>query len=43
MPGTRKLGKPTDQRMARLRLMTTALLDHGQIKNTITRAKEVLI
>ncbi|MBR2667662.1 MAG: 50S ribosomal protein L17 [Oscillospiraceae bacterium] len=41
MPGTRKLGKPTDQRMAMLRLMTTELLDHGQIKTTITRAKEV--
>ncbi len=41
MPGTRKLGKPTDQRMAMLRAMTTALLEHGQIKTTVSRAKEV--
>ncbi len=41
MPGTRKLGKPTDQRMAMLRAMVTYLLEHGRIKTTITRAKEV--
>lgn len=41
MPGTRKLGKPTDQRMAMLRAMTTYLLENGQIKTTLARAKEV--
>ncbi|MCI2105859.1 MAG: 50S ribosomal protein L17 [Intestinimonas sp.] len=41
MPGTRKLGKPTDQRMAMLRAMVTYLLEHGQIKTTISRAKDV--
>ena len=39
--GTRKLGKPTDQRMAMLRAMTTYLLENGQIQTTFTRAKEV--
>ena len=37
----RKLGKPTDQRMAMLRAMVTYLLENGQIKTTVTRAKEV--
>jgi large subunit ribosomal protein L17 len=37
----RKLGKPTDQRMAMLRAMTTYLLENGQIKTTYPRAKEV--
>lgn len=41
MPGTRKLGKPTDQRMAMLRAMTTYLLENGQVKTTLARAKEV--
>ena len=41
MPAVRKLGKPTDQRMAMLRAMTTYLLENGQIKTTVTRAKEV--
>ncbi len=41
MPGTRKLGKTTDQRMAMLRAMVTYLLENGQIKTTVTRAKEV--
>mgnify|MGYP005777120689 CR=1 FL=1 len=41
MSGYRKLGKPTDQRMAMLRAMTTYLLENGQIKTTVTRAKEV--
>lgn len=41
MPGTRKLGKPTNQRMAMLRAMVTYLLENGQIKTTVTRAKEV--
>ena len=37
----RKLGKPTDQRLAMLRAMTTALLEEGQITTTYARAKEV--
>ena len=41
MPANRKLGKPTDQRMAMLRAMTTYLLENGPIKTTVTRAKEV--
>ena len=41
MPGTRKLGRPTDQRMAMLRGMVTALLENGKIETTVTRAKEV--
>ncbi|MCD7948485.1 MAG: 50S ribosomal protein L17 [Oscillospiraceae bacterium] len=41
MASHRKLGKPTDQRIAMLRAMTTYLLENGQIKTTVTRAKEV--
>ena len=41
MSSNRKLGKPTDQRMAMLRAMVTYLLENGQIKTTLTRAKEV--
>ena len=41
MPANRKLGKPTDQRMAMLRAMVTYLLENGQIKTTLPRAKEV--
>ena len=41
MPGTRKLGRPTDHRMAMLRAMVTYLLENGQIKTTVARAKEV--
>ena len=41
MPGTRKLGKPTDQRMAMLRQQVTALLENGRMETTVTRAKEV--
>ena len=41
MPSNRKLGKPTDQRMAMLRAMVTYLLENGQIKTTYSRAKEV--
>ena len=37
----RKLGKPSDQRRAMLRAMTTYLLENGQIKTTYARAKEV--
>ena len=41
MPGTRKLGRTTDHRMAMLRGMTTYLLENGSIETTLTRAKEV--
>jgi len=41
MPGRRKLGKPTDQRMAMLRQQVTALLENGRMETTVTRAKEV--
>ena len=41
MSRNRKLGKPTDQRMAMLRAMVTYLLENGQIKTTLPRAKEV--
>lgn len=41
MPGTRKLGRPTDQRNAMLRGMVTYLLENGKIETTLTRAKEV--
>jgi large subunit ribosomal protein L17 len=41
MPGTRKLGKPTDQRMAMLRQMVTDFLDYGKMETTVTRCKEI--
>ncbi len=41
MPGRRKLGKPTDQRMAMLRQQVTDFLDKGRMETTITRAKEI--
>ena len=41
MPGTRKLGKTTDQRMAMLRQQVTDLLDKGRMETTLTRAKEI--
>ena len=41
MAGYRKLGKPTDARLALLRQQTTDLLNYGQLKTTVTRAKEV--
>ncbi len=41
MAGTKKLGRPTDQRIAMLRGMVTALLENGKIETTVTRAKEV--
>ena len=41
MPGTRKLGKTTDQRMAMLRQQVTDLLDNGRMETTITRSKEI--
>ena len=41
MPGTRKLGKTTDQRMAMLRQQVTDFLDKGRLETTFTRAKEI--
>ena len=40
MPGTRKLGRPTDHRKAMLRNLVTSLLESGKIETTVTRAKE---
>ncbi len=41
MPGTRKLGRTSDQRKAMLRAMVTYLFENGKIETTVTRAKEV--
>ncbi|MEE1013996.1 MAG: 50S ribosomal protein L17 [Clostridia bacterium] len=41
MAHQRKLGRPTDQRRAMLRSMTTSFLENGKIETTVTRAKEV--
>ena len=41
MPGTRKLGKTTDQRMAMLRQQVTDFLDNGRVETPVTRAKEI--
>lgn len=41
MPGTRKLGRTSDHRIAMLRAMVTYLLENGRIETTVTRAKEV--
>ncbi len=41
MPGNRKLGRSTSQRMAMLKGMVTFLLEKGRIETTVTRAKEV--
>lgn len=41
MPGTRKLGRTSDHRMAMLRAMVTYLFKNGKIETTVTRAKEV--
>ena len=41
MPGTRKLGRPTDIRMSMLKGLVTYLLENGRIETTVTRAKEV--
>lgn len=40
MADLRKLGRPTDHRMAMLRNLVTSLLEHGRIETTVTRAKE---
>lgn len=41
MAGTRKLGKPTDQRIAMLKCLTTDLILNDKIVTTEARAKEV--
>ena len=41
MPGSRKLGRPTDNRQAMLKGLVTLLLEKGRIETTVTRAKEV--
>ena len=41
MPGTRKLGKTTDQRKAMLRQQVTDFLDNGRMETTVTRCKEI--
>ena len=41
MPGTRKLGRPTDQRNAMLRNLVTSLLENGRVETTVSRAKEM--
>ena len=41
MPGTRKLGKTTDQRMAMLSQQVTDFLDNGRMETTVTRAKAI--
>ncbi len=37
----RKLGRPTDIRMAMLKTLTTDLIMHGKVETTLARAKEV--
>ena len=39
--GYRKLGRPTTQRLAMLRALTTSLIYHGKIRTTECRAKEI--
>ena len=41
MARNRKLGRPTDQRLAMLKCLTTDLILHGKIQTTQNRAKEV--
>ncbi|MBQ7901149.1 MAG: 50S ribosomal protein L17 [Clostridia bacterium] len=41
MPGTRKLGRATDHRIATLRNLVTSLLENGRIETTVAKAKEV--
>ena len=41
MPGTRKLGRKTEHRIAMLRGMVTLLLEKGSIETTLPRAKEL--
>ena len=41
MAKNRKLGRPTDQRLAMLKCLTTDMILHGKIETTLSRAKEV--
>ena len=41
MPGTRKLGKATDARMAMLSQQVNDFLALGRMETTVTRAKEI--
>ena len=41
MATNRKFSRPTDQRIAMLKNLTTSLLENGRIETTVTRAKEV--
>ena len=41
MAHQRKLGRPTDQRRAMLRNLTTSLLENGRIETTLPKAKEI--
>ena len=41
MPGTRKLGRPTDIRMSMLKGLVTYLLENGRLETTVYRAKDV--
>ena len=41
MPGTRKLGRATDHRIATLRNLVTSLLENGRIETTLPKAKEI--
>jgi large subunit ribosomal protein L17 len=41
MPGYRKLGRATDQRIAVLKNQVTALLENGRIQTTLARSKEI--
>ena len=41
MPANRKLSRPTDQRMAILRNLTTTLIVDGKVVTTVARAKEI--
>ena len=36
MPGTRKLGRKTDHRMAMLKGLVTILLEKGKLETTVT-------
>jgi len=41
MAGHRKLGRPTNERVAMLRNLTTSFLKYGKVRTTEMRAKEV--
>ena len=43
MPGTRKLGKTTDQRMAMLRQQVTDLLDNGRMAKVPSKVYDLLM